>query len=76
MAHHNKIFFFHNPKAGGTTFRSILDNRFAAEKRCPLIENNKVEHDALFGDYERFHGYDRYAGYKWPVFRLFYLPNQ
>lgn len=58
-----KIFFFHNPKAGGTALRRILESKFPPEKRCPIIENNKIEHDALSGDYRRFRGYDHYAGH-------------
>jgi hypothetical protein len=58
-----KIFFFHNPKAGGTSLISLLASRFPPEKHCPLIENTKVEHDGLSGDYARFRGYDLYAGH-------------
>ena len=59
----DKIFFFHNLKAGGTSLRLIIENRFQAEKRCPLIELNKVDHDDLSGDYGRFRGYNLYAGH-------------
>jgi hypothetical protein len=59
----DKIFFFHNLKAGGTSLRLIIESRFQAEKRCPLIELNKVDHDDLCGDYARFRGYDLYAGH-------------
>jgi hypothetical protein len=58
-----KIFFFHNPKAGGTSLIRTLESRFPPEKRCPIIENTKVEHDGLAGDYTRFRGYDLYAGH-------------
>src|ERR1700730_11586263 len=59
----DKIFFFHNPKAGGTSLIRLLASRFPPEKHCPLIENTKVEHDGLSGDYGRFRGYDLYAGH-------------
>ena len=59
----DKIFFFHNLKAGGTSLRHIIESRFQAEKQCPLIELNKVDHDVLSGDYGRFRGYDLYAGH-------------
>jgi hypothetical protein len=59
----DKIFFFHNLKAGGTSVRLIIESRFHAEKQCPLIELNKVDHDDLCGDYARFRGYDLYAGH-------------
>lgn len=58
-----KIFFFHNPKAGGASLRRILESRFPAQKWSPLVENTKVEHDELGGDYARFRGYDVYAGH-------------
>jgi hypothetical protein len=58
-----KIFFFHNLKAGGTSLRLIIESRFEAEKTCPLIELNKVDHDDLRGNYARFRGYDLYAGH-------------
>ena len=59
----DKIFFFHNLKAGGTSLRLIIESRFQAEKQCPLIELNKVDHDDLGGDYGRYRGYDLYAGH-------------
>jgi len=59
----NKIFFFHNLKAGGSSLRLIIESRFQEEKRCPLIELNKVDHDYLCGDYGRYRGYDLYAGH-------------
>ena len=58
-----KIFFFHNPKAGGASLRRVFESHFLPEKRCPIIENNKVEHEELGGDYTRFRGYDLYAGH-------------
>jgi len=58
-----KIFFFHNLKAGGSSLRLIIESRFQAEKQCPLIELNKVDHDDLGGDYGRYRGYDLYAGH-------------
>jgi hypothetical protein len=59
----DKIFFFHNPRAGGTSLTRVLESRFPPEKRCPIVENTKVEHDDLCGRYERFRGYDLYAGH-------------
>jgi len=59
----DKIFFFHNLKAGGSSLRLIIESRFPAEKRCPLIELNKVDHEYFRGDYARFRGYDLYAGH-------------
>jgi hypothetical protein len=59
----DRIFFFHNPRAGGTSLTRMLEGRCPPEKRCPLIENTKIEHDDLAGDYARFRGYDLYAGH-------------
>jgi hypothetical protein len=59
----DKIFFFHNPKAGGSSLRRIFESRYPAKKRCPLIENDKVQHEGSRGDYVRFRGYDLYAGH-------------
>jgi FkbM family methyltransferase len=58
-----KTFFFHNPKAGGCSLRQIFESRVSAERLCPLIENDKVEHESSGGEYARFRGYDLYAGH-------------
>lgn len=54
----DKIFFFHNPKPRGSSIKSILANRIPVEKRCPIIENDKVGHEKL-GDHKRFCGFAR-----------------
>ena len=36
-----KIFFFHNPKAGGSSLRKVFEAHFPAERRCPIIENDR-----------------------------------
>ena len=41
----------------------MLENRFPAQRRSPIIENNKIEHDKLGGNYTPFRGYDLYAGH-------------
>jgi Sulfotransferase family len=58
-----KIFFFHNPKAGGSSLRRVFETHFPAERRCPIIENDKVGHERLRGEYAHFRGYDYYAGH-------------
>jgi hypothetical protein len=58
-----KIFFFHNPKAGGVSLRTIFEGHFPPAKKCPIIENDKVGHERLKGDYASFRGYDYYAGH-------------
>ena len=58
-----KIFFFHNPKAGGYSLRRVFECYFRSEEQCPVIENDKVEHEQLRGEYARFRGYNYYAGH-------------
>jgi hypothetical protein len=58
-----KIFFFHNPKAGGYSLRRVFESHFRTEKQCPTIENDKVEHERLRGEYGGFRGFDYYAGH-------------
>ncbi|HJV42028.1 hypothetical protein [Caulobacter sp.] len=58
-----QLFFFHNPKAGGTSVVSALGDLFAAKRRCPRIENDATEHAERAGRYEAFRGYDLYAGH-------------
>ena len=58
-----KIFFFHNPKAGGSSLTHLMRSRIPAENCCPLIENDAVQHDALSGDYSGCRGYQVYAGH-------------
>jgi hypothetical protein len=59
----DKIFFFHNPKAGGYSLRRVFETHFRPEKQCPIIENDMVEHERLQGEYTHFRGYDYYAGH-------------
>jgi hypothetical protein len=56
-----KIFFFHNPKAGGYSLRKVFESHFPTETQCPIIENDKVGHEQLSGEYARFRGYDYYG---------------
>lgn len=58
-----KLFFFHNPKAGGTSVVDALSLLFPSERRCPRIENDATEHAERAGRYETFRGYDFYAGH-------------
>jgi hypothetical protein len=59
----DKIFFFHNPKAGGYSLRTVFESYFRTEKQCPIIENDGVGHELLRGEYAHFRGYDYYAGH-------------
>jgi hypothetical protein len=58
-----KIFFLHNPKAGGSSLRQVLQSHFRPDEQSPLIENNMVDHEDRHGDYAGFRGFDCYAGH-------------
>ena len=57
------LFFFHNPKAGGTAVGHALEAMFAPELRCPLIENTERDHERRGGNYTPFRGYRYYGGH-------------
>ena len=59
----DQLFFFHNPKAGGTSVVSALAGLFPIERRCPRIEDDATEHIQRAGRYETFKDYDFYAGH-------------
>lgn len=59
----DRLFFFHNPKAGGTSVVDALSRLFPVERRCPRIENDATEHAERAGRYEAFRGYDFYGGH-------------
>src|SRR5258708_9644470 len=58
-----KVFFFHNGKAGGTSIKKVLDSLFPRQERCPLIEIDEIDHVNLKGKYKRFRGYAYYCGH-------------
>jgi hypothetical protein len=41
----------------------VFEAHFPAERRCPIIENDKVGHERWRGEYAHFRGYDYYAGH-------------
>jgi hypothetical protein len=57
------LFFFHNPKAGGTSVNRALAAMFPVDARCPLIENTEREHEQRAGEYAAFRGYGYYGGH-------------
>ncbi len=64
------LFFFHNPKAGGSSINRVLGSLFPQAAHCPLIENTERDHQRRAGDYGGFRGYRYYAGhYGHDVFR-------
>jgi hypothetical protein len=58
-----KIFFFHNGKAGGTSIKKVLEDLVPRRDRCPQIENDEIDHRNLKGNYKRFRGYTLYSGH-------------
>jgi hypothetical protein len=58
-----KIFFFHNPKAGGTSIRHAIEEHYPDLNRAPLIENDIGDHARLAGQYAEFAGSEYYAGH-------------
>lgn len=59
----NQLFFLHNPKAAGSSLIELLSALYPPARVCPLIENNKADHDQNRGDYSRFKGFDLYVGH-------------
>lgn len=57
------LFFFHNPKAGGTAISRVFRSMFPPEEHCPLIENSERDHERQHGDYAGFRGYRYYGGH-------------
>ena len=62
-AHDWKLFFFHTPKAGGTSVARAIGGLFDPAERCPLIENDERGHEERGGDYTSFRGYRFYNGH-------------
>jgi hypothetical protein len=59
----DKIFFFHNPKAGGTSIKTVLEGLFHRRERCPQIENDEIDHRNLKGKLKAYRGYSLYYGH-------------
>ena len=57
------LFFFHNPKAGGSSIRRVLGSLFPSASHCPPIENTERDHERRAGSYREFRGYRHYAGH-------------
>lgn len=57
------MFFFHNPKAAGTSIRTMALNGRVGQSVCPDIENDAAAHARNAGGYARFAGFDLYIGH-------------
>ncbi len=57
------LFFFHNPKAGGSSINRVLGSLFPPAAHSPLIENTERDHQRRAGNYSGFRGYRYYAGH-------------
>ena len=57
------LFFFHNPKAGGSSINRVLGSLFPPGEHCPLIENTERDHERRGGNYDAFRGHRYYAGH-------------
>lgn len=57
------LFFLHNPKAGGTSIKQLLESAYPPDSIAPLIENTPQQYRDLGRNYSRFKGYEYYAGH-------------
>ena len=57
----HKVFFFHCPKAGGTSLRKALERDTPQNLISPIIENDSAGHKAQ-SNYDGFRGYHLYMG--------------
>ena len=57
------VFFFHNPKAGGTSINRALGAMYPTGAHAPLIENTERDHEQRAGQYGAFRGYRYYGGH-------------
>lgn len=58
-----RIFFLHNPKAGGTSLRNMLLEVIGDGSVAPVFCNASNEHRLTRSSVARFAGYDYYAGH-------------
>lgn len=58
-----QIFFFHLPKAGGTSLKGAIERALPRARVCPVFANDIGEHRRLAGDYAAYRGYDVYCGH-------------
>ncbi|WP_341987487.1 hypothetical protein [Azorhizobium sp. AG788] len=59
----SRLFYFHNPKAGGTSVRHAIEALFSDGDIAPLVENTEPGFRRNGGDYSAFRGYRYYGGH-------------
>ena len=57
------IYFFHNPKAGGSSLQAVLRSKYLQESVAPLLVHGMIDQLERNGDYRDFRGYSLYAGH-------------
>jgi hypothetical protein len=58
-----RIFFLHNPKAGGSSLRSVLSGLSPDGSNAPMFSNAPNEDRARQADVGQYRGFDVYAGH-------------
>lgn len=58
-----RLFFFHNPKAGGTSVAHAIETLVSDADKAPLVENTEVGFRRNGGVYDAFRGYNYYGGH-------------
>lgn len=58
-----RIFFLHNPKAGGSSLRSLLSGLCRDGRQCPVFGNSPNEYKRCRPGIGGFAGFDFYAGH-------------
>jgi hypothetical protein len=57
------LFFFHNPKAGGSSLKLILASMYAPDRICPIDETDPFQRRAAAEGYRAMQGFDLYVGH-------------
>lgn len=58
-----RIFFLHNPKAGGSSIRKLFQDQFSADAIAPVFSNAPNDHRDNEASIGQHRGFDFYAGH-------------
>jgi len=58
-----KIFFLHNPKAGGMSLRTLLSTPFSKDSIAPVFDNSPYDHRNKINYESHINGFKFYAGH-------------